>query len=96
MEVITEEPTMDKLLVVSALAALVAGCATQGDTQLAKADCKVAPITTASVAGKYKQVSPIEQRYAEMQLASTDYRRRQLAERGLVNNNVEEALRDCY
>jgi hypothetical protein len=40
-------------------------------------------------------VSPLEQRYAEMQLASTDYRLRQLAERGLVNNTVEEALRNC-
>jgi hypothetical protein len=86
---------MKKLLAVSALAALVAaGCATQGD-YVAQADCKIAPITTASYAGKPKPASSIEQRYAEMQLASTDYRRRQLAERGRVNNTVEDALYDC-
>jgi len=39
-------------------------------------------------------VSPIEQRYAEMQLANTEYRRRQLQERG-YDSNVEQALRDC-
>lgn len=87
---------MHRLLIVSALAALIAGCATRGDTHLAQADCKVAPITIGSATGKYKQASPLEQRYAEMQLGATDYRRRQLAERGLAGNNVEEALRDCY
>ena len=75
-------------------AALAAGCATEGGTY-AQADCKVAPIITSSYTGKPKAVSPIEQRYAEMQLANTDYRRRQLAEQGMVNNNVEDALRDC-
>jgi hypothetical protein len=40
-------------------------------------------------------VSPLDQRYAEMQLASSDYRMRQLAERGMVNNNIEDALRSC-
>jgi hypothetical protein len=87
---------MKDLLAVSVLALLGAGCATPGDTQLAKADCKVAPITTASVAGRAKPVTPIEQRYAEMQLATSDYRRQQYARHGMVNNNVEDALRDCY
>lgn len=80
-----------------AIAALfaAAGCASQGDTRLAQAECKVYPITTSSVAGrKPTNVSPLEQRYAEMQLASTDYRMRQLRERG-YDGNVEEALRDC-
>ena len=86
---------MKKLLAVSALAALAAaGCATQGD-YAAQADCKIAPITTAGYAGRARHVSPIEQRYAEMQLASTDYRLRQLAERGRVNNTVEDAIYDC-
>lgn len=85
---------MKHLLAISAVAILAGGCATQGD-YVAKADCKVAPITTASYAGKPKPASSIEQRYAEMQLASTDYRLRQLAERGRVNNTVEEALYDC-
>ena len=77
-----------------AIAALAAGCATQGDTRVAQAECKVYPVTTASVAGRKPNVSPLEQRHAEMQLASTDYRMRQLRERG-YDGAVEEALRDC-
>ena len=79
-----------------ALAALLlaAGCATQ-DVQVAQADCKVMPATTTSVAGRKPNVSPLEQRYAEMQLATSEYRMRQLRERGMAMNNVEDALRDC-
>ena len=78
------------------LASALAGCASSGDTRVASADCKVYPITTASAAGRApKNVSPIEQRWAEMQLAGTEYRQRQLQERGLIDNNVEQALRDC-
>ena len=74
---------------------LAAGCATQGDVQVAQADCKVMPATTTSVAGRKPNVSPLEQRYAEMQLATSEYRMRQLRERGMAMNNVEDALRDC-
>jgi hypothetical protein len=89
---------MKKLLIVSALAALaVAGCATQGDNQYAKADCKVAPITTASATGgRTRPVDSLRQREAEMQLATSDYRRSQLNRNGMVNNNVEEVLHNCY
>jgi hypothetical protein len=87
---------MKNLLAVAVPALLAVGCATAGDPQLAKADCKVAPITAASVTGRAKPVSPLEQRYAEMQLATSDYRRQQYARHGMINNNVEEALRDCY
>ena len=74
----------------------LAGCASSGDTRVASADCKVYPITTASAAGRApKNVSPIEQRWAEMQLANSEYRQRQLQERGMIDNNVEQALRDC-
>ena len=87
---------MRMFLIVSAVAAFAAaGCATQGDTY-AKADCKVAPITTASVAGKARPATSLERRAAEMDLAATDYRTRNLARNGYVGNNVEEALRDCY
>lgn len=82
------------LFAVFALA--LSGCATSGDTRVASADCKVYPITTASATGRApKNVSPIEQRYAEMQLANSDYRQRQLQERGMIDNTVEQALRDC-
>jgi hypothetical protein len=87
---------MENLLAVSFLAVIATGCATAGNTQVAQADCKVAPITIASATGHAKPVSPLEQRYAEMQLATSDYRRQQYARHGMVNNNVEDALRDCY
>ena len=87
---------MTRIAALAVLALAAAACASQGDTRLAQADCKVVPITTASAAGRApRNLSPIEQRYAEMQLANSDYRRRQLQERGLVDNNVEQALRDC-
>ncbi len=86
--------THARLIAILALAAT--GCATSGGEQLAAADCRVVPITTASAAGRApRNLSPIEQRYAEMQLANTEYRRRQLQERGLEPNTVEQALRDC-
>jgi hypothetical protein len=74
----------------------LAGCASSGDTRVASADCKVMPLTTASATGRApRNVSPIEQRWAEMQLANSEYRHRQLQERGMVDNTVEQALRDC-
>ena len=81
-------------LAISALL-LAAGCASPGDVQVAQAECKVLPITTTSVAGRKPKVSPLEQRYAEMQLATSEYRMRQLHERGPDMNTVEDALRDC-
>jgi uncharacterized lipoprotein YajG len=89
-----EIPAMKTFPALAVLLLAAAGCAAQPE-QLAQADCKVAPITTASVGGRAKPVSSLEQRDAEMQLASSQYRMHQLRERGLVNNNVEEALRDC-
>ena len=86
---------MKSLLFVAA-AAVAAGCATTENTQVAQADCKIAPFTTASIAGgKPRRVDPLDQRWAEMQLASSDYRFRELQRRGAFNNNIEEALRDC-
>jgi len=91
----TRETFMKRLLPI-ALAALAAGCATSQETQLAQADCKVVPLTTASISGaRPKHVDPLDQRWAEMQLASSDYRMQQLQRRGAFNNNIEDALRDC-
>jgi hypothetical protein len=89
-----EEVAMNRLLSLIPVAALAAACATSPD-QVAQADCKVAPITTTSVTGRARPASSIEQRDAEMQLASTGFRQRELRERGLAPNTVEEALRDC-
>jgi hypothetical protein len=86
---------MKRSPIACAVALVATACATTGNEQYAQADCKVAPITTASATGRARPVSPIEQRWAEMQLASSDYRMRQLAERGRVNNTVEDVLHDC-
>lgn len=87
---------MKALIAISALAAL-AGCATTGDnTYLAQAECKVTPITTTSVTGvRRTQPDNLDQRFAEMQLATSDYRYRNLRQNGYNMNNVEDALRDC-
>ena len=85
---------MKYVLATSIFAFALAGCAAQGDTQVAQAECKVAPVTTASATGgQPKRVDPLAQRQAEADLRSTEYARRQLA----ANNfgTVEEALRDC-
>lgn len=77
----------------AALAIALAGCAAQ-ETQLAKADCKIAPITTRSATGRPGPVTELDRRYAQMQLGTSDYRRRQLDRNGL-NSTVEDALKDC-
>lgn len=85
-----------KMLIAAAALVLAAGCATQGPTQVAQAECKIVPVTTASIAGgKPRNVHPLEQRHAEMQLATSQYRMANLQSQGLAFNNVEDALRDC-
>lgn len=74
------------------LAVALAGCATQ-ETQVAKADCKVAPVTTRSAVNKAGPASELERRHAQAQLRSTDYYRNQLAHND--TSAVVEALRDC-
>src|SRR4051812_8314213 len=76
----------------------VAGCATTDEQNLpvARADCRIAPITTASATGaRPRRVDPMDQRYAEMQLATSDYRMKRLQQPLGAMNNVEDALRDC-
>ena len=85
---------MKSLITLSALL-LAAGCASSPE-QVAAVDCKVYPVTTASATGVRKpSVGELEQRHAEMQLATSDYRFRNLRQNGLAMNNIEEALRDC-
>lgn len=85
-----------RMLIVLPALVLAAGCATQGDTRIAAADCRVYPVTTASAAGvRAPKVDRLEQRYAEMQLATSDYRFRNLRQNGYNMNNVEDSLRDC-
>ena len=87
---------MKQMLFLCAAAMLAAGCATTEPTQLTQADCKVHPITTTSVTGARRTPSTsLEQRQAEAQLATSDFRRAGLAQNGYNMNNVEDALRDC-
>jgi hypothetical protein len=92
-----EETDMKALLVIPTLAALaLAGCASQGDTRVAQADCKVYPITTDSSTGNKPQVDSIRQRAAEADLGTSSLRFRGLARNGGPGgNNIEEVLRDC-
>jgi hypothetical protein len=78
-------------------AVFVAACAStpQSAGQLAAADCKVQPIATASIGARSRESSSLDQRYAEMQLATSDYRQRQLHSGLGQTGTVEEALRDC-
>ena len=88
---------MTRILALAAAAFALGACAhlNDPDVQLARADCKIAPLTLASSTGnKPRQVDPLEQRYAEMQLASSEYRWRSYGRNGPFNN-VEDALRDC-
>jgi hypothetical protein len=82
-----------KLLIAAVPFVAVLGCAGP-EARLAQADCRIAPITTASLAGKAKRVDPLERRMAEMHLGSTELRRRHL-DRGPYEGLVEESLRDC-
>jgi hypothetical protein len=88
---------MKRLLLLAAVA-LAAGCASTPDNpRYADAGCKIVPIQAGRIPGASRPppADSIEQRWAEMQLASTDYRFRSLARNGAYNSNVEEALRDC-
>jgi uncharacterized lipoprotein YajG len=85
-----------KALFALAAAALLAGCATTENQQVAQVECKVHPITTTSYTGVRKPTTnSIDQADAQAGLATSDYRMRQLRVHGLPMNNVEDALRDC-
>lgn len=88
---------MKILLAASAVALLAAGCATtEPPAQVAQAECKIVPATTESAAGARRgHMTPIEQREAEMALATSQYRMANLRRQGPALNNVEDALKDC-
>ncbi|HET9577818.1 MAG TPA: hypothetical protein VFP44_08325 [Usitatibacter sp.] len=89
---------MKLALLFPAVALAAAGCATTGDSdQLAQADdCKVVPAKTQSFAGVRQAPSTeLERREAEMRLANSDFRRRNLAREPITGNTTEQALRDC-
>jgi len=84
-----------KLLIATAAVLFVAGCASE-PVQVAQAECKIHPITTTSVTDTRKpQTEETRQRMAEMELATSSYRFRNLQQNAYGMNNVEDALRDC-
>jgi outer membrane murein-binding lipoprotein Lpp len=90
--------TMSKFLVSAALASLfLAGCASVPENdKVASADCKVQPLQPATTTyGRKREVSSLEQREAENQLASSGYRMRLLRGPFGQMGTVEDALRDC-
>ena len=89
---------MKLLFTLPAAALLVAACATTENAQYAQADCKVAPITTRNAAGgdHLGTYNELDQRYAQMQLGTSEFRRQLYAKQGMSNNNVEDVLKNCY
>ncbi|HEX6633594.1 MAG TPA: hypothetical protein VF038_06475 [Usitatibacter sp.] len=85
---------MKKLVALSISALALAACATEGDTQVAQADCRVAPVVTADSSLRKDRVTDLDRRYAEMQLATSDYRLRNL-QRNPGQSNLEDALDGC-
>jgi hypothetical protein len=91
---------MDAKTFLAAAALGLAGCAVtetpENAVPLAAADCKVAPASLASSTGaRPRRADSLDQRYAEMQLATSDYRMKRLQQPLGATSNVEDALRDC-
>jgi hypothetical protein len=90
---------MKSLLALSFTALAACGCATTYDStydsQYASNDCKVAPVVTTGP-GASSRVTDLDRRYAEMQLATSDYRLRNLQRNpAYATNNLEQSLQDC-
>lgn len=85
-----------RALVILCAAALAGGCATDPNVQVAKRECKTAPIITTGVTGKARPFSDIERRAAEMDLARSGVRFNNLAKNGPDPNLIEDTLRDCH
>ena len=91
---------MKTLSTIAALALLaLAGCADpqvkDEPLKMANADCKVLPTATDSSTGNPpKNVTALQQRFAQADLETSRYRMRNL-QANPANNNIEDALRAC-
>jgi len=83
-----------RAILVASIVVSMGGCATQEPTQVAQADCKVAPGTTRSAVNKPGTYSELDRKWAEMKLRNSDVRREAFATQGLTAP-VEQALDDC-
>jgi len=85
-----------KILLAATSALLLGACASQEPVQLARADCKVYPMTAETATGNPpKHVTELQQRFAEADLASSQVRYHELARNGMYPNPIEETLKDC-
>jgi hypothetical protein len=86
---------MNRLFALAPVALVaLAGCVTTDDNaQYAQRECKIAPLEP-GIVGRPKPANTLARRQAEMDLATSSYRMRNLQRPGY--NLVEEALRDCY
>ena len=87
-----------KVMLGITLAVLAAGCAATAENErLAQADCKIVPMKSGYLSGKSPRpaADSLDQREAQLQLATSGYRFRQLSRLGMGNNPIEDAIRDC-
>ena len=75
-------------------ALVLAACADQ-PTYTAQAECKTAPVTAQAAAGGKPRMNELDQRMAEMQLATSNYRQVQRERNPGYENNIERTLQDC-
>jgi len=76
-------------------ALVLAACADQ-PSYADKAECKTAPVTAQAAAGGKPRMNELDQRMAEMQLATSGYRQAQRERNpSLDQNNIERSLYDC-
>ena len=86
---------MKTLLALSLASIAACGCATYDSDQYAANDCKIAPVVTTGPSAS-SRVTDLDRRYAEMQLATSDYRLRQLQRNpAYPTNNLEQSLNGC-
>ena len=86
---------MKSLLLAACTSTLVlTACADQPNYADA-ADCKTAPVTAQSAAGGKPRMDALDQRMAEMQLATSGYRQAQRERNPGYENSIERTLQDC-
>ncbi len=75
-------------------ALILTACADQ-PSYADNATCKTAPVTAQAAAGGKPRMNELDQRMAEMQLATSGYRQAQRERNPGYENNIERTLQDC-
>lgn len=86
---------MKVLLATACVSALVASACADQPSYADNAECKTAVVTAQSAAGGKPEMRPLDQRMAEMQLATSGYRQMQRERNPGYENNIERTLQDC-